>query len=278
MIKMNQTQQEQIREAARLIKEADAILITASNGLSITEGLHLFANNQAFKDLLGDEEEKYGFHNLLHGFFYPWRTLEEKWGFLSRVIHHYSGNYTGSETMEYLKMLVKDKPYFVVTSNAEGHFQLAGFDEERVYEVEMSWLKMRCSKRCHGALYPTLEAVREMAQQEVGGKVPKETIPRCPKCGAAMELYETNPVEERILKNWNSFLSSVKGKHFVVFELGMGSRNQLIKLPMMQLVKGEANASYITVNIGDLYILEDIAHRSIGIDGSIHDVLKEMSV
>ena len=43
-----------IRKIAEKIKGADAILIGASNGLSITEGLHLFADDQAFEDLFGD--------------------------------------------------------------------------------------------------------------------------------------------------------------------------------------------------------------------------------
>ena len=39
-------------EIAEKIREADAILIGASNGLAITEGLHLVADNQAFEELL----------------------------------------------------------------------------------------------------------------------------------------------------------------------------------------------------------------------------------
>ncbi len=38
---------------AEKFREADAILIGASNGLSITEGLHLFADNAAFERLFG---------------------------------------------------------------------------------------------------------------------------------------------------------------------------------------------------------------------------------
>ena len=34
---------------AEKFREADAILVGASNGLSITEGLHLFADNAAFE-------------------------------------------------------------------------------------------------------------------------------------------------------------------------------------------------------------------------------------
>ena len=270
-------QREQIKEARKLLYDAEAILITASNGLSITEGLHLFANNVAFKELLGDYEAKCGFHNLLHGFFYPWKSLEEKWGFYSRVIHHYTGTYTGSESMENLKKIVGNKPYFVVTSNAEGHFQLAGFQDENVYEVEGSWLNMRCSKGCHNMLYPTLDAISELSELEENGKVPFKSIPKCPRCGAVMELYDANPVEEKIARNWNNFLAEIKDKHFVVLELGIGSRNQLIKAPMMQLVKRELNASYISINLGDLYIPVEIADKSVGINGYIDDVLKELA-
>ena len=37
---------------AEKFREADAILIGASNGLSITEGLHLFADNAAFDKIV----------------------------------------------------------------------------------------------------------------------------------------------------------------------------------------------------------------------------------
>ena len=43
---------------AEKFREADAILIGASNGLSITEGLHLFADNAAFDELFGDFKTK----------------------------------------------------------------------------------------------------------------------------------------------------------------------------------------------------------------------------
>ena len=59
-------------EIAEKIREADAILIGASNGLSITEGLHLFADNQAFEELFGDLKRKYGLQCILHGMGARW--------------------------------------------------------------------------------------------------------------------------------------------------------------------------------------------------------------
>ena len=42
------------------IRTADAIIIGASNGLSITEGFHLFADNLWFQTNFGDFRARYG--------------------------------------------------------------------------------------------------------------------------------------------------------------------------------------------------------------------------
>ena len=64
-------------EIAEKILQADAILIGASNGLSITEGLNLFADDEAFENLFGDYKRKYRLRRILDGFFYSWKTAEE---------------------------------------------------------------------------------------------------------------------------------------------------------------------------------------------------------
>ena len=89
----------QYEQIAEKIKEADGILIGASNGLSITEGLHLFADNQAFEDLFGDFRRKYGLRCILHGASARWQSEEERWAFWSRLIHHYCGKYQPTQVM-----------------------------------------------------------------------------------------------------------------------------------------------------------------------------------
>ena len=61
-----------LKPIAAKIREADAILIGASNGLSITEGLHLFADNGAFERLFGDFKRKYGLRCILQGMMAGW--------------------------------------------------------------------------------------------------------------------------------------------------------------------------------------------------------------
>ena len=104
---------------AEIIKNADAVLIGASNGLSITEGIHLFADNQAFGDLFGDIKKKYGVRSILQGMMGCWPSEEEKWGFWSRLINHYCGDYTETQVMSDLIAIGGEKDYFIIKSNGE---------------------------------------------------------------------------------------------------------------------------------------------------------------
>ena len=105
------------REVTERIRNADAVLVGASNGLSITEGLHLFADNQAFEELFGDLKRRYGISCILQGMGAKWPSEEEKWGFWSRLIHHYCGEYRETRVMGDLKKVIGEKDYFVLTSN-----------------------------------------------------------------------------------------------------------------------------------------------------------------
>lgn len=262
------------------IKEADAVLIGASNGLSITEGLHLFADNESFDTLFGDMKQKYGLRCILQGMGTRWPLEEEKWCFWSRLIHHYCGQYRPTAVMEDLKAIVGEKDYFIVTSNGEYHFEMSGFAPEKIFEVEGNYLTMQCAHACHNTLYPTLELAEEMAAQERYGKIPSALIPRCPKCGSAMQVHLQ--LDDYFIPNhkeqqrYQDFLQRYHGKKLVILELGIGWRNQLIKAPLMRLTEQEPNATYITINLGELYIPEKIQQKSYGLDGYLSEILDEI--
>lgn len=265
-----------LKKIAEKIKKADAILIGASNGLSITEGLHLFADNQAFEDLFGDLKQKYGLTCILHGMSAQWPTEEEKWGFWSRLIHHYCGEYKETKVMADLKAVIGKKDYFVVTSNGECHFEMCGFDPLKIYEIEGNWLTMQCASGCHEKLYPVLEIAEKMATEEREGKIPTELVPRCPECGGPMKIHVISPdfipqTEEQ--ERLDTFLKKYHGKNLVILELGIGWRNQLIKAPLMRLTAKELNVTYVTINLGEVYITEDIKGKSFGVDGYLDEVL-----
>lgn len=94
-----------LNEIISKLKEADAVLIGSSNGLSISEGLNLFAENDAFLEMFGDFRKKYGIRNILQGAMFCFPSDEEYWTFWSRLIQHYTYEYEVSENMKAIRRL-----------------------------------------------------------------------------------------------------------------------------------------------------------------------------
>lgn len=262
------------------LDQADAVLIGASNGLSITEGLHLFADNDAFEEVFGDLKRKYGLRCILQGMSARWPSEEEKWGFWSRLAAHYCSGYTATPIMQDLKAIIGDKDYFIVTSNGECHFEMSGFAPEKIYEVEGNWLTMRCAHACHDQIYPSLAKLEQMAKAEQNGRIPTEMLPCCPRCGGAMAVNIVGAAAYRpdafAKQRYQAFLSKYHDKNLVVLELGIGPRNQLIKAPFMRLAAQEPNAFYIAVNLGELYIPKELQEKAIGLDGYLDNILAQL--
>lgn len=263
------------------IREADAILIGASNGLSIAEGLHLFADNRAFEELFGDLKRKYGISCILQGMGARWPSEEEKWSFWSRLVHRYCGEYRESRVMSDLKKLIGEKDYFIITSNGECHFEMCGFASEKIYEVEGNWLTMQCAFRCHDRIYSWADLAERMALAEQEGRSLSELIPRCPVCGGSMQVHmETDrnfipDIESR--KRLEVFLERYHGKKLVILELGIGWRNQLIKAPLMRLAEQEPQAVYVAINLGEIFIPDEIREKSFGLDGDLTEILRDLA-
>lgn len=220
----------EIQRAAQAIKDADALLIGASNGLSIAEGYHIFANNEMFRRQFGDFQQKYGIRNVIEGCFFHYSCEADRREFLHRLIQYWVTDYRPSQVMKDLLAVVGDKDYFILTSNADTHLELSGFAPGKVFEVE----------------------------------------------GTFEDMLHNRPMQNKS-QQANAFLNHYHSKRLVILELGIGSRNRLIKLPLMQLAARESQATYITLNLAqELYIPNEIADKSIGLAGDIAVTLREL--
>ncbi|MFJ5440952.1 hypothetical protein [Pectobacterium sp. CHL-2024] len=274
----------ELTSAAHSIQEADAIIIGASNGLSIAAGIHLFAEDAAFMDKFGDFRLQHGFRNIIRGCFHSFPRESEKWAFFSRVFDYFLHDRMPDPVIADLYNLVKDKNYFVVTSNIDAHFPVGGFAPQRVFEFEGNCRNLQCAAACHDQLYPGDELLIAMAREQYDGQVPVELIPECPKCGGHMQVHiETSRLFlkgaqwQEHQKAFSDFLTEAEEKKIVFLELGVGARNQLIKAPFMSRVHQEPHARYITFNVGaELYIPDAIASKSIGLDGDIGYHLRQL--
>lgn len=266
------------------IGEAHAVVIGASNGLSISEGINIFAADEAFMRHFGDLCREHGFRSIIHGCFHPFRSTAQYWAFHSRMYAYFLDDGRPSQVMQDLHDLVKDKRHFVITSNIDAHFDLAGFSPERLFEIEGNCRNLQCARACHDRLYPGDELLAKMAQVQQDGTVPEHLIPTCPECGGAMRVHIE--VDSLFLKGvqWEAgqqafvdFMLEARGKKIVFLELGVGSRNRLIRAPFVRIVQQEAQASYVCFNRGaELVIPAEIAMKSIGIDGDIAGALRQL--
>ena len=266
----------QYSKISEAIKNADAIIIGASNGLSISEGYNIFSGAGFFKDHFSDFQRKYGLRNVLDGCFYKFPTEEEKWGFWSRLVSLKCCADPPSEIMNNLYNLVKDKDYFVITSNGEDHFVPAGFDEEKVFEIEGKITEMRCDKHCSDEIYTNKDIIPELAKLEHNGVIPSDKIPKCPKCGGSLSINLADSHQFFTTKRWQNkqrafqaFLNKYHNQKIVILELGVGWRNTMIKKPLMDLTASEPNSFYVTFNKGEVFIPPEISEKSIGINEDI---------
>lgn len=135
---------DKITKAVQKIAAADAVLISASNGLSISEGFNIFANNQDFKEYFSYFQTKYEIGSILQGISTPLPTKDHEL-FIDRLKQYMVTDYHGSARFDDLKQVITGKEYFIVTSNADTHFQLNGFDPQKIWEVEGNFfgLEMR---------------------------------------------------------------------------------------------------------------------------------------
>jgi len=210
----------------KLIKESDSILIGAGAGLSAAAGLT--EENLNFEENFKDFIDAYNIKDLYTGGFYPYETLNEKWGYFSRNCVTYI-NTKSTPLYENILKLIKDKDYFVLTTNVDGQFEKSGFDLSRVFATQGDFINLQCSVPCHNKLYESIDLLKEMVAKTKDRKIPDELIPKCPLCGKPMTTHLR--VDSAFVMDdywyqqndaYKNFVKSNKDKKVLLLEFGVG--------------------------------------------------------
>lgn len=120
----------------RALSEADLVIIGASNGLDMAEGLNLFRADAHFWEAYGDLAQADGIGCILQGMASPDANVRRRWAERFHQKEHLE--YEPSPLMNGLRHLTEHANAFVITCNIDGHFARAGFDESHVLETEGS--------------------------------------------------------------------------------------------------------------------------------------------
>lgn len=271
-----------VNRVKELLQSAEAVIIGAGAGLSTSAGFTY--TGKRFEDNFSDFIEKYGFRDMYSGGFYPFKSPEEHWAYWSRYIYinRYSDQDNGTYKM--LLSLIKDKDYFVLTTNVDHQFQKAGFDKHRMFYTQGDYGLFQCSEPCCQKTYDNEEIVRQMVKQQKNMRIPSELVPHCPVCGKPMAMNlradDTFVQDEGwylASERYSDFLRRHKDMKVLFLELGVGMNTPgIIKYPFWQMTYNNPNAHYVSINYGEAFAPSEIKDRSICINADIGSTLKQI--
>ena len=270
---------ERLQEA---LEQADAVVIGAGAGLSASAGFTY--SGERFEKYFGDFIARYGFGDMYSGGFHSFATLEEHWAYWSRYI--YINRYMDAPKPVYdaLLQLVRDKDYFVLTTNVDHCFQKAGFEKRRLFYTQGDYGLWQCSLPCHNKTYDNEQAVRQMVRDQRDMRIPSELIPHCPVCGAPMAMNlrtDMTFVEDEgwheAARRYEDFLKRHQGLRVLFGELGVGGNTPaIIKYPFWKMTYRNPKAVYACVNLSRAYCPPEIRRQTVCIEGDIGEILNRV--
>lgn len=272
-----------VHELREALDEADAVVIGAGSGLSSAAG-NLYSGPR-FEENFKDFIEKYHLPDMYSAGFYPFPDLETFWAYWSR--HILLNRYTPPEknTYDLLLNLVKDKDYFVITTNVDHLFQRSGFDKSRLFYTQGDYGLLQCSVPCHEKIYENEALIRKMVEEQQDMRIPAERIPTCPECGAPMTVnlrkdasFAEDEGWHKAARRYENFIKTHDGKKILFLDLGTGANTPgIIKYPFMRMTAQNPNAIYASINLEDAFAPKEILPRSILIEDDLHEVLKKLN-
>ena len=272
---------DKIKRLKAALDEADAVIIGAGAGMSTSAGFTY--SGERFDRYFSDFSEKYGFKDMYSGGFYPYPTPEEMWAYWSRYIYINRYMDAPKPVYEALLELVKDKDYFVITTNVDHCFQKAGFDKDRLFYTQGDYGLFQCSEPCQQVTYDNEEMIRGMYEKQSEIKIPSELIPKCPNCGKPLTMNlrsDDRFVEDegwhKAARRYDEFNKTHKGK-VLYLELGVGYNTPvIIKYPFWQRTFDNPKAIYACINFDEAVCPEQIEDKAILIEGDIGKVLEDL--
>ena len=265
------------------LQDCDAVVIGAGAGLSTAAGFTY--TGERFEKYFSDFAAKYGIQDMYSGGFFPFATSEEHWAYWSRYI--YINRYMDAPKLVYddLLKLVRDKDYFVITTNVDHCFQKIGFDKKRLFYTQGDYGLFQCSEPCCQETFDNEIVILEMVKRQENMKIPTELLPVCPHCGKPLTMNlrsDDKFVEDggwhRAAERYENFLRTRQGQKILFLELGVGFNTPvIIKYPFWQMTAKNPNATYACINQGQAMCPREIQRQAICINADIGSILQGLS-
>ena len=278
---MSSNLEKTISKIKKLISTADYIILGAGSGLSTAAGLEYSGTRweKTFPEFI----KKYKMTDMYTSSFYHFKTEEEKWAYWAR---HLYVNDVGCDAFDLYKELysfIKNKDYFVITTNVDDQFYKSGFDKNRIFRTQGSYKYLQCSKGCNNKTYERSELIKKLNENiDSNLRVPSNLVPYCEKCNGPMDpniRKDDYFVEDNIFnegkKNYIHFLEKCKGKKVVLIEMGIGMNTPgIIRFPFEKMTLENKDWYLVRLNRSCMDCMFDMGDKIFLIKGDIKNSLK----
>ena len=298
-LQLNKINKEDLNKLKKAFAESQTIIIGAGAGLSTSAGYYY--SGERFARYFFDFIKKYNFKDMYTAGFYHFLTPEEFWAYWSRYI--YINRYTKIPlpTYDNLLKLVKDKNYFVITTNVDHCFQKANFDKQRLFYTQGDYGLLQCKKPCKQKTYDNKNIIIQLLLDQgfkiredgeliiddinkITMKVNTKNIPKCPDCGGEMTTNlraDDKFVEDEgwhiAAHRYQNFLENNRNKKCLFFELGVGMNTPaIIKFPFMKYCYTWPDATYCCINYGEAFAPEELEDKSILFNADINKIIDKL--
>ena len=294
------SKEEQVRRLKDTFSSCPVILIGAGAGLSTSAGLTY--SGERFQRYFSDFAEQFGIRDMYTGGFYPFPDEETRWAWWAR--HIYFNRYIKAPKPVYNRLLklMRDKNYFVLTTNVDHQFQLAGFDKQRLFYTQGDYGLFQSVDPKNRKTYDNEAWVmRAMEAQgfirdergvfdlphdgELKMRIPTDCIPTCPDDGTPITMNLR--ADDSFVEDAGWHAAAERYAHFVdthvkgpilYLELGVGANTPvIIKFPFWKMTMANPEAIYACVNFGEAYCPKQIERQAVCIQDDIGDVLNTLT-
>ena len=292
--------EEQVRRLKDTFSSCPVVLIGAGAGLSTSAGLTY--SGERFQRYFSDFADQFGIRDMYTGGFYPFPDEETRWAWWAR--HIYFNRYIKAPKPVYPRLLecMRGKDYFVLTTNVDHQFQLAGFDKRRLFYTQGDYGLFQSVNPKNRKTYDNETWVmRAMAAQGFvmdergmydlpqGGKlkmrIPADLIPVCPDDGNSVTTNlraDDSFVEDAgwhaAAERYTRFVEAHEKGPILYLELGVGANTPvIIKYPFWKMTMANPEAIYACVNFGEAYCPKQIERQAVCIQDDIGDVLNTLT-
>ena len=288
-----------IEKLRTAINEADAVIIGAGAGISTSAGFTY--SGERFDKYFFDFAKRFGIRDMYSGGFYPFPDDETRWAWWARHIYYNRYIDTPKPVYEDLLNLVKDKDYFVITTNVDHRFQVAGFDKKRLFYTQGDYGLFQTVDGRNRKTYDNEEWVMQAmeaqgfvrdengvfqvpADGELKMQIPTELIPKCPDdwSDMAMNLRADDTFVQddgwyAASDRYSEYLRRHKKMKVLFLDVGTGFNTPIIfKVPFWQMTEEWPDATYACLNYGEAFAPDEIKKKSICINGDIGEILSKL--